>query len=780
MKPVFIDFHIHTSDNPEKLNQNYEIGILKEKIEEITNGDEYLISLTDHNVVNKVAYLEAKAVIENLLLGVELHIRNFPEAKPYHCHILFNGEITEEVIDDVNRKLDTLYPNKIVKSSDVSIPYLEGIINCFDGYDFILMPHGGQNHSTFDKSIPKDKTFDRSLERSIYYNHFDGFTARSNQSIENTLKYFRRIGIEGIVNLVTATDNYYPKDYPDCKAGRNASSFSPTWMLAEPTFDGLRLSLSESSRLCYEDKPDLWVECIHQVKLKNEHIDIDIKLTPGLNVVIGGSSSGKSLIVDSIYRQITGDFSQSKYLETPFGIKDLYVDNPAGQHPHYLDQNYIVKVCDPTDKENNLQDIEILKSIFPSDKDSTARIQNGLVELYEQLDLLIESVEEIEKLQNILEKLPKLSHLIVREQVQGNPIKEILPNNQVIESIEYTDALYEKDVRALDKIDRYLTNNPLVNNDRSLIESLKDELITALYYSELEATVRNAIERSEKELDSLMAQENKELTSKRKNFEKLLDGIKKYIRYSNQFTRSIQKISQFKITIDSNKVMTSGHTLFIDNAFELTKESILEVINSMRKQPHQLHSFEAITPEALFQKNFKLRDPKIRNYDELKNYIKDSFTRMNRKTYRIQTSEGKEFSQLSAGWKTSIILDLILGWEEDNAPLIIDQPEDNLAMAYINDGLIKAIKKSKTSKQIILVSHNATIPMLGDAQNVVMCTNTDNKIHIRASPLEGRIDGSSVIDLVANVTDGGKSSIRKRVKKYNLKAFRGSEDENFV
>lgn len=781
MKPVFIDFHIHTSDNPEKLNQKYEIETLKDKIEEISDGEEFLISLTDHNVVNKTVYLEASKVIKNLLLGVELHVRNFPESKPYHCHILFNLEtITEDIIDDVNGKLDELYPRKIVKSSDASIPFLEGIINCFDGYEFILMPHGGQNHSTFDKSIPQGKKFDRSLERSIYYNHFDGFTARSNQSVEETLKYFKRIGIEGIVNLVTATDNYYPKEYPDCKAGRSASNFTPTWMLAEPTFDGLRVSLSEQSRLSYGEKPDLWAECIHRVELQNEHIDIDATLTPGLNVVIGGSSSGKSLIVDSIYRKIIGDFSESKYLETPFEIENLYVDNPAGQHPHYLDQNYIVKICDPSDKENNLEDIEILKNIFPSDKDSTARIQNGLVVLYEQLDLLIDSVKGIEELQNSLEKLPKLSHLIVREEIQANPIKEVLPDDQTIESIEYTEALYDNDIRALDKIDSRLSKNPLIDNDRSLIEKLKEELITAYYYSELEQTVRNAIEESESTLDALMAQENRELTSKRKSFEKLLDSIKKYIRYSNQFSRSLQEIARFKITIDSNRVTTSGHTLFIDNAFELTQESILEVINSMRRQEHKLSNFKAVTPEALFRKNFKLRDPKITNYDELKNHIKDSFNRMNSKTYRIQTSEGKEFSQLSAGWKTSIILDLILGWEEDNAPLIIDQPEDNLAMAYINNGLIKAIKNSKTKKQIILVSHNATIPMLGDAQNVIMCKNIDNKIRIRANPLEGRIGGISVIDLVANVTDGGKSSIRKRVKKYNLKDFRSSEDETNI
>lgn len=149
---------------------------------------------------------------------------------------------------------------------------------------------------------------------------------------------------------------------------------------------------------------------------------------------------------------------------------------------------------------------------------------------------------------------------------------------------------------------------------------------------------------------------------------------------------------------------------------------------------------------------------------------------MNRKQYRIITKEGKNFEQLSAGWKTSVILDLILGWESDIAPLIIDQPEDNLATGYINKGLISAIKKCKIKKQIILVSHNATIPMLGDAQNVILCKNNDNTISIKSNPLEGQIDGDSVVDLIAEITDGGKPSIRKRIKKYNLKNFRGPNE----
>jgi hypothetical protein len=174
----------------------------------------------------------------------------------------------------------------------------------------------------------------------------------------------------------------------------------------------------------------------------------------------------------------------------------------------------------------------------------------------------------------------------------------------------------------------------------------------------------------------------------------------------------------------------------------------------------------------LFDDNLKKQTPKVHNYDDFENKIYTDFEKLNKKKYKITTSEGRKFENLSPGWKTSVILDIILGYDKDSAPIIIDQPEDNLATDYINKGLVRAVKKIKSRKQIILVSHNATIPMLADAQNIIFCKNENNKLIIKSSPLEGTIDGKSVVDLIASTTDGGKSSIKKRVKKYNLKKFR--------
>ncbi len=275
------------------------------------------------------------------------------------------------------------------------------------------------------------------------------------------------------------------------------------------------------------------------------------------------------------------------------------------------------------------------------------------------------------------------------------------------------------------------------------------------------------------EIDREQTTKNREKATKRKQFERLMECIKTYAQAKNDFNSALTAISEFKQKSETRRIQSMGHTLFIENKFELNRDMFLKVVNDMLRTGSTIQNFEDISPESLFKSEFKKR-PKISGYQDFEDRIKATFADMNSKSYKITTKEGRDFNKLSAGWKTAVILDLILGWESDTATLVIDQPEDNLATYYINHGLIEAIKECKGKKQVILVSHNATIPMLGDAQNVILCTNEEDSILIRSDVLEGTISGDKVLDHIANITDGGKPSIKKRVKKYNLKNYRGT------
>jgi hypothetical protein len=290
--------------------------------------------------------------------------------------------------------------------------------------------------------------------------------------------------------------------------------------------------------------------------------------------------------------------------------------------------------------------------------------------------------------------------------------------------------------------------------------------------SDFDTEIRTILKKSKNEIDTFLTSANAEAQTKKKSYEDLIDSIKKYISAKKQFNITLQKIATYSYNSDSEQVVSEGHKLYIENSFLLNKEKFLEIINEFLKPNSKINDFDLITPEMLFEANYKER-PKVSGYDDFVSKVAHEFEKMNKRTYKIITREDKNFDKLSAGWKTSVLLDLILGYKDDFAPLIIDQPEDNLATNYINEGLIKSIKSIKALKQIILVSHNATIPMLGDAQNVILCNNIDGKIVIKSAELEGKINGKTMVDYIAKITDGGKSSIKKRVKKYNLKKFKG-------
>lgn len=769
LEPIYLDLHIHTSSNPNNLNTKYDIDSLLDRINETASNARYLISLTDHNSINKQAYQALLEKTQDVLLGVELHIQNYSECKPYHCHAYFKTDILSS-IDDINIILDRLYPDKEVTPNTENVPSLETIIKAFDKYEYMLLPHGGQSHSTFDVSIPKGVKFDTTLERNIYFNQFDGFTARSDNGLEDTINYFKRLGINEFVNLITCTDNYDPTCYPEAKDPK-ASPFIPTWMLAQPTFDGLRLSLSESSRLIYSQiKPQNWSEYIGKVELHNEKIDIDVNLVPGLNVVIGGSSSGKTLFVDSLYRKIQNDMRESVY--SKYGVYDLSVYNPANCLPHYISQNFIMKVADSNNDEFNLDNIEIIKKVFPEDRDITETVDDSLAKLKSDLNKLIGYVKIIEDKENELSHIPVLTRLIVNGNIKENILGRLIPDNTQIAQMDYTITSYNQHISALDAIEQFVNNNPFVDSVTDEVKKIKGTLEKAYNVSSFETKIRGIVKHSKACLDSDMSRQGAEMQLKKQNYEALLQCVAECSNALKGFYETINSIAKYNINCASKTIESMGHHLYIQNSFSLSKEKVLEVINKYLKIENKISSFDKIVPQMLFEDKHAKKNPKVRDYKDFAAKIYSDFEKLNARKYKIIANDGRNFEELSAGWKTSVILDLILGYTGDIAPLIIDQPEDNLATNYINTGLIKAIKETKSRKQVILVSHNATIPMLGDAQNVILCLNKSNKLSIRSAAMEDYIDDKSMVDHIAEITDGGKPAIKKRVKKYNLKSFR--------
>ena len=123
---------------------------------------------------------------------------------------------------------------------------------------------------------------------------------------------------------------------------------------------------------------------------------------------------------------------------------------------------------------------------------------------------------------------------------------------------------------------------------------------------------------------------------------------------------------------------------------------------------------------------------------------------------------GKPLMYHSLGQRASALVLFILA-QRDNDLIMIDQPEDDLDNQTIYEEVIKAIKKIKPEVQFVFATHNANIPVLGDAEKVIACEYQD-KIII----FEGSIDKPEIQDKIIGIMEGGKDAFNRRRDIYNL------------
>ncbi len=134
-------------------------------------------------------------------------------------------------------------------------------------------------------------------------------------------------------------------------------------------------------------------------------------------------------------------------------------------------------------------------------------------------------------------------------------------------------------------------------------------------------------------------------------------------------------------------------------------------------------------------------------------------------TVRTNSKPYKEIPvlQLSDGQRHTILLTIAM-LAESNVPLIIDQPEDDLDNAFIFSSIVATLRTIKEKRQVILVTHNANIAVLGDSELILPMfrENDYGKAKDR-----GSIDTESTKLHVQNILEGGSEAFLRRKEIYN-------------
>jgi DNA repair ATPase RecN len=124
----------------------------------------------------------------------------------------------------------------------------------------------------------------------------------------------------------------------------------------------------------------------------------------------------------------------------------------------------------------------------------------------------------------------------------------------------------------------------------------------------------------------------------------------------------------------------------------------------------------------------------------------------------------RDFSQLSLGQQQSVLLALILS-SDSKRPLIIDQPEDNLDSEFIFHTFVPVLRRAKERRQVIIVTHNANIAVLGDAEQLIVFKSNSECSKIIA---RGSIDDATARDASCKILEGAREAFTRRAKIYGI------------
>lgn len=118
---------------------------------------------------------------------------------------------------------------------------------------------------------------------------------------------------------------------------------------------------------------------------------------------------------------------------------------------------------------------------------------------------------------------------------------------------------------------------------------------------------------------------------------------------------------------------------------------------------------------------------------------------------------------LSDGQRNTAALALLLA--QDGGPLVIDQPEDELDSNFVFRELIPMLRKVKNKRQLIMATHNANLPVNGDAELVYAFEAKNSRGEVLA---QGGLDQGDVTKAVLDIMEGTEEAFRRRREKYHF------------
>ncbi|MDT0738181.1 hypothetical protein RM578_06955 [Staphylococcus haemolyticus] len=760
------------------------------------------IGLTNYfNFTNEDYTLKSKLQEAGVktFLNLELRLKDInQEDDLFDYHIIFSDELDDSVIKKFLVKLEVGLGDKEVSASDlnskakinkafVTFNTLLSILNDnslnLDGKyitDFLSRGHGSARNKQDSKKgegVYEDIT--RKSDFIIHSSDEDKNKFNDRDFWLKNSKYTRPLLIGSDAHSLD-------------KIGKNYS-----WIKSDLSFSGLKQILFEPEhrieliKECPDEKSDYLI--IDKLEINNN----EIYLNKNLNAIIGGRSTGKSTLLNSIAQSYNAENFKKDHMNTfdkHINITWKDGNDDSERTIEFIPQEHMVTLSHDIEEFNKL----VQKIIRNEDLDEKITEYQNSIKANKQVisDLLRNYWQQTEILDNL--KKPEGDLNGIKNQINSLMGKE----NELKKAGQLSSQEWDNFQKIEQSIISSKTKLNHINNDISKIEQLsKSNIISELsfenlntniseeimsYYDKLKVRINKLWENKTNNIHDKLKSEmekldqdilkmksssvyikgkediakNEELTSitaKKEEEQKNLEQFIKYLELKESLSTKIhdlqnQIVSEFENYKNAkNKLETSflieENDLKIEIEFyqsDIKKEiSYLHKTNSTNRNfiEYFNQNIDLAIPQV-FQENFL----KFNQNKNLYNFINDIFSKNWYKyNFRIKY-QNDEFQYMSQGKKAFVILKLLLEFNNSKKPVLIDQPEDSLDNRAIYNDLTKYLIEKKKERQIILVTHNPNIVVGADAENVIVANQhseqTPNKNNEKFDYINGALENS--------------------------------------
>ena len=586
------DLHFHSPssyDYEDKSVTNEDIinGLIEHNIS--------VVAITDHHLIDVERISKLQDLAENkvtILPGIEFLCESRGK-DPIHFIAIFSENSKIQFIWDQiknNTNIKRIY-GEGKKTNDVYCD-LDKTTNLIHQLGGLVSIHAGSKSNTIDNithALPHGVAQKEDIAKSV-----DIFELGKEDDVEPYTKFVNHhlsTSINKVLPLVICSDNHNIRDY---KSKQNL------WIKADPTFQGLKQLIYEPlDRASISDSaPDdkFLYHLIDKVKFQdNSFTTEEIQINQNLTTIIGGKSTGKSILLRNIAKSIDVDEYKKRLksvnLNEPRRIEGMEVawkdgqvsSLDAGDNPNkriiYIPQSYLNRVVD-NDKEYTDID-QIIKEVLLQDEDFhewhlklsvnekaiNDNIEQGIRVLFENIKIRNECNDELKKIgdekgiqQQIMKIKGEIEELQKKLDLSDEKIKEYNEKIEKIKGDRITISISEDDIanlKILKEVSVSIYNPDEFSFKSEDLTAKIDELRrskTVSYSKDWKSEIERLIEIEEKQLEDKRKRNQKEIAEVRP-LQAKIDDQKNLTKKYNELEEEQKKdriIKNLKIKIEDS------------------------------------------------------------------------------------------------------------------------------------------------------------------------------------------------------------------------------------